>query len=170
MVKRVLALAAVALFATAGVARAQDPSYPTPGNSLTADDTTVAPGESMVLGVQICQPGSSATFRLESAVLGTATANSSGVATLTATIPSNTSPGSHTIEATCTGTNGQPLTQVLSFTVTGGATGGLPTTGSANTTPMTQVAIAAIAAGGLLVLLANKRRTAKADTRETAGV
>lgn len=170
MVKKVLALAAVLLLATAGAAQAQP--YPPGGNTITADDTTVAPGESITLSAQIYQSGAPVTFTLfsGSVVLGTATANSGGVATLTTTIPANTAPGSYTIEASGTGANGQPLTLVLSITVTGAGTSGLPVTGSSNSGTMTQVAIAAIAAGGLFVLMANKRRSSKLDEREPASV
>lgn len=169
MVKKILMLGAVLLFLTAGAAQAQ--TYPPGGNTVTANDTTVTPGQSITLSAQVFQPGATVTFTLFSApvVLGTATANSSGVATLTATIPSNTTPGTHTIEATGTGSNGQPLTVVLSITVAGAGTG-LPVTGSSNTTPMTQVGVAAIAAGGLLVLLAKRRHDRKAAAREVASV
>ncbi len=165
MIKKILALSAVLLFATAGAAQAQ--TYPPEGNSFTANDTSVAAGGTMVLGIQICQAASTAAFTLESTSLGTATANSSGVATLNATIPSDTTAGAHTITGTCTGADGEPLTLVLGITI-GAAT--TPATGSSNTVPMTQMAIGAITAGGLLVLLANKRRSAKVATSETAGV
>ncbi|MGQ0433935.1 MAG: hypothetical protein ACT452_16185 [Microthrixaceae bacterium] len=167
MVKKVLVLAALLLFATAGVAQAQ--TYPPEGNTLTANDTTVAPGDPITLTAQTYQVGASVTFTMFSApvVLGSATANSSGVATLTTTIPAGTTSGTHRVEATGTGANGQPLTLVLSITV---GPAGMPVTGTANTTPMTQIAIGALAAGGLLMLMANKRRSAKADARETASV
>jgi LPXTG-motif cell wall-anchored protein len=53
-----------------------------------------------------------------------------------------------------------------------GATAGsnLPTTGSGSTAPLTQMAVAALAGGGLLVLLANRRRATRSQVRETAGV
>ncbi len=52
------------------------------------------------------------------------------------------------------------------ITVTGAGAGGgsgtgagtLPKTGSSNSVPMSQIALGAIAGGGLLVLVANKRR------------
>lgn len=169
MIKKVLALTAVLLFATAGAAQAQ--TYPPAGNGITANDTTVAAGDPITLTAQTFQAGASVTFTLFSVpeVLGTATANSSGVATLTTTIPAGTTSGSHTIKATGIGANGQALTVALSITV-GAGTSGIPVTGSSNTVPMSQIAIGAIAAGGLLVLLANKRRSAKTDTRDTASV
>lgn len=166
MVKRILAVGAALLIATAGAAQAQ--TYPPGGNTITANNTTVAPGGAIVLGIQICQPGATASFDLESVALGTATANSSGVASLSTTIPSSTSVGTHSITGSCTGANGQPLTLVLSVTI--GTGSGIPVTGSSNTLPMTQLAIGAIAAGGLVLLLGNKRRNAKRDTHETAGL
>ncbi|MGH9085537.1 MAG: LPXTG cell wall anchor domain-containing protein [Acidimicrobiales bacterium] len=168
MLKKILVLAAGLLLLGATAAGAQQ--YPPAGNTVTADDTTVAPGEPITLSAQKFQ--GSVTFTLFSApvVLGTATANSAGVATITATIPSNTTPGTHRVEATGTGLDGQPLTVVLTITVTGAAGSGLPTTGSGSTTPLTQLAVAALAGGGLLVLLANRRRSARAEARETVGV
>lgn len=165
MLKKVAALTAVLLLTTIGVAQAQ--TYPPQGNSITADDTTVAPGESIVLGIQICRAAATATFDLDSTTnLGSTIANSSGVASLTTTIPSNTSPGTHTIEGECVDPNGAPLVQVLSITVTGAA---IPVTGSSSTVPMTQIAIAAIVVGGLLVLAASKRRS-NANASDTVGV
>jgi LPXTG-motif cell wall-anchored protein len=174
MLKKILLLSAALVFLSAGTAAAQD-AYPPPDSEdeIVADDTTVAPGEAMVLGIQVCAPGATASFVLDgSTALGSGTASSAGRAEATVTIPSSTSSGTHTITGSCADPEGGTLTQVLSFTVTApGAAQPLPTTGSGSTTPMTQIAIAAIAGGGLLVLLANKRRQAgRADVRETAGV
>jgi hypothetical protein len=170
MLKKVVALAAMVLFLGAAAAGAQE--YPPADDTVTVSDTTVEPGQPVTLSARVFQSGSTVTFTFFSApvVLGTATANSSGVATLTATIPSNATPGTHRIEATGTGADGQPLTVVINITVLGAAGSGLPTTGSGSTAPLTQLAAAALAGGGLLVLLANRRRGARAEARETAGV
>lgn len=168
MLKKTLALAAVLLFATAGVAGAQTyPPADTP--SVEASDTTPAPGQQITLTADGFLPGSSSTFTLFSApvVLGTATANAQGVASLTTAIPANTTPGSHRVEVSGTGANGQPLTVVLPITVTGAAGSNLPTTGTDSALPLTQIAIGVMAFGGLMVVMANKRRTAN---RDTAGV
>lgn len=167
MVRKTLALAAVLLFVTVGAAQAQ--TYPPGANTITASDTSVTPGQAVVLGIQVCRPAATATFDLDAATrLASATANSSGVASATVTIPASTTAGTHTIQGECTAPNGTQLVQVLSITVTGGT--GLPVTGASNTTPMTQIAIGAIAAGGLLVLVAKRRHDNKADAREAAGV
>jgi len=172
MLKKTLLLAAALLFVTAGTASAQDGEYPPAEDEIVADDTTVAPGEAMVLGIQVCAPGATASFVLDnSTTLGSGTADGSGRAEATVTIPSTTTPGTHTITGSCADPDGGTLTQVLSFTVTApGAAQPLPTTGSDSTTPMAQIALAAIAGGGLLVLLANKRRSSGRTERETAGV
>lgn len=169
MFKKTLALAAVLLFATAGIAGAQTyPPADTP--SVAVSDTTPAPGQPITITADGFLPGSTATFTLFSApvVLGTATVNAQGVVSLTATIPANTTPGAHRIEVSGTGANGQPLTVVQNITVTGAAAGSnLPTTGSDTSIPLTQVAIGVMAFGGLMVVMANKRRNA---SRQTAGV
>ena len=167
MLKKILVLAAGLLLLGTGVAGAQQ--YPPAEESATVSDTTVEPGQPITIRVEGFQ--GTVTFTLFSApvVLGTATANSAGVATLTATIPENTTPGTHRIDATGTGLDGQPLTVSVNITVLGAGTG-LPTTGSGSTTPLTQTAVAALAAGGLLVLLANRRRSTRREARETVGV
>lgn len=169
MIKKVAALTAALLLTTIGVAQAQ--TYPPGGNTVTANDTTVAPGDPITLSAQIFQSGATVTFTMFSApvVLGTATANSSGVATLTTTIPAGTAAGTHTIEATGTGANGQPLTVSMTITVAAAGTG-IPVTGSSNTLPMTQIGLGVIVVGGLLVLAASKRRSSKADAADTVGV
>lgn len=177
MVKKILLLSAALLFVTAGTATAQDAYPPPEGEAITVSDATPAPGQQITIQACCFQPGSTVTFTLYSqpVTLGTATADANGVATLVATIPSNIAPGPHTIEATGIGMDGQPLTVTQQITVvapgdgTGTGAGDLPRTGSDSTLPMTQIAIAAIAGGGLLVLLASKRRKADAP-RETAGV
>lgn len=177
MLKKTLLLGAALLFVMAGTAAAQDADAypPTPAESLTVSDTTPAPGQSITITACCFMPGTTVTFTLFSApvVLGTATADAGGVATLVATIPADTTPGTHTIEATGIGIDGAPLTvtQTITVVAAGQSAAPLPTTGSGSTTPMTQVALAAIAGGGLLVLLANRRRsTGRVDQRETAGV
>lgn len=168
MLKKTLALAAVLLFATAGAAGAQ--TYPPAvTESVAVSDTTPALGQPLTITAEGFLPGSTSTFTLFSApvVLGSATVNAQGVVSLTATIPSNTTPGAHRIEVTGTGADGQPLTVVQSITVTGAAGASLPTTGSDSALPLTQIAIGVMAFGGMMVVMANKRRTA---SRSTVGV
>jgi len=171
MVKKILVLAAGLVVAMAGPALAGD-GY-ADEDSATVSDTTVEPGQPVTVSAGTFCAGCPVTFTLFSApvALGTVDANANGVATLTFTVPENTTPGTHTIEASGTGADGQPLTVTTTITVLGAAgAGNLPTTGNDGTAPMTKVALAAIAGGGLLVILANRRHSAKHAARETAGV
>lgn len=175
MLRKLLPLALTLAAALAVAAPAGAQSYPPAGNTATASDTTVQPGQPVTFTAKTFQPGTEVTFTLFSApvVLGTAIADSNGVATLTTTIPESTSPGTHTVEASGVGANGQPLTVSFTITVLGAAADAatIPATGSSSTVPMTQLAVGILALGGLLVLLANRRRAAQPDdVRETAGV
>ena len=171
MVKKLIALSAVLLLAMAGPASAGD-GY-TDEDTVTVSDSTVTPGQSVTTSAKVFEPGSTVTFTFFSAPveLGTAVADAAGVATLTFEVPATATAGTHTIEASGTGADGLPLTVTTTITVAGAAgAGDLPTTGSSSTVSLTQVALAAVVGGGLLVLVANKRRSAKADARELTGV
>lgn len=173
MLKKILVATAALLFVTAPMASAQGYGD---DDTVTTSDSTPAPGQLITLQAKTFV--GPVTFTLFSApvVLGTVNADSAGVATLTTAIPADTTPGSHRIEATGTGVDGQPLTVTTAITVTGaGGTGGsgsgnLPTTGTDSAVPMTQVAIGAIAAGGLLLILGKRRASRSEPARETAGV
>jgi LPXTG-motif cell wall-anchored protein len=169
MVKKLVALSAVLLLAMAGPAHAGD-GY-ADEDTATVSDSTVTPGQSVTVTGEVFQPGSSVTFSLSGSVLGSATANQAGVASLTFEVP-GLDAGTYTVEVSGTGADGLPLTVSTTFEVlaAGSGAGDLPTTGSSGTVSMTQIAVAALAGGGLLVLLANKRRTAKADTADLTSV
>jgi hypothetical protein len=163
MIKKVLGLAALLMLVLSPAALAQD--SPPGGGGLTASDTTPAPGQAITLTAAGFQVGSTVTFDLFSAPvrLGTAVANTGGTATLTATIPASTPAGSHHIEASGTGANGQPRTISVAITVTGSGSGGtVPVTGSNSSKPMAEMGVGAVALGGLLVLVARRRSKATA--------
>jgi hypothetical protein len=164
MIKKVLGLAALLMLVLTPAALAQD--YPTGGTGATASDTTPAPGQSITLRGTGFQTGSTETFDLFSAPvrLGTAVADSTGTATLTATIPASTPAGSHHVEISGTGSNGQPRTVSVALTVTGtgGSSGTVPVTGSNSSKPIAEIGVGALALGGLLVLVARRRSKAGA--------
>jgi hypothetical protein len=169
MVKRMVAAAAVALGLLAVPAGAQQ--YPPAVNSLTVSDTTPTPGQTVDITAQTCVPGSSVTVTLDSdqVVLGTAAADSSGVARMSATIPANTSLGAHTIIAQCTGSDGAPLRLTAAINVVAadgsggsGTGGGLPRTGDDTSLPLARIGLALAAAGGVITAVAAKRRKATA--------
>jgi hypothetical protein len=168
MVKRMVVAAALALGLLAAPAAAQQ--YPPAQNGLTVSDTTPTPGQTIDITVQTCAPGSSVTVTLDSdqVVLGTPTADSSGVARLSATIPANTSLGAHTIIAVCTGADDAPLRLTAAINVVSaggagsGAGGGLPRTGDDSSLPLARIGLALLAAGGVVTAIAAKRRKAAA--------
>lgn len=157
--KRVLTIIGVLLVAGATPAFAQQ--YPPGEDAVFVSDTTVVPGEPITISAQVFQPGSTVTFVFESApvTLGTATANANGVATLTVEIPSTATPGPHTITASGTGADGNPLSVVINITVVGARAGAaLPVTGSQGSVPLVRIGAGLLAAGGIAVLMARKRR------------
>jgi LPXTG-motif cell wall-anchored protein len=158
MIKKVLGLAALLMLVLTPAALAQDYPPGTPG--LTVSCTVVAPGQPCTITARGFQVGSTVTDDLFSAPvrLGTAVADTNGTAVLTATIPASTPLGAHHIEASGTGVNGQPRTVSASITVTRGTTGAtVPKTGANSTKPMAEIGVAALAIGGMLVLVARRR-------------
>lgn len=168
MVKRLVAAAAGALVALALAAPAGAQQYPPAQNSLTISDTTPTPGQTVSITAQTYTGSVTITMNSEPVVLGSATADSSGVANLSATIPANAALGTHTLVATGTGADGAPLTLTLSFTVVAadgsgsGAAGGLPRTGDDSSLPLARVGLGLAAAGGVITAVAAKRRKATA--------
>ena len=111
-------------------------------------------------------------FSVESTpqALGSAVANSSGVATLTTTLPANLSAGAHTIRAVGVDPSGAPLNVTTSITVVAEAGATTTTTTTAAASPTGLAATGSSSAGlvrigvviavlGGLLLLAGKRRT-----------
>jgi LPXTG-motif cell wall-anchored protein len=159
MFKKIATIAALLLVATIGVAQAQD--YPPATNSLVASDNTVDRGQVVAFTARTFRPGTVVTFTFFSdpVRLGTATAGSNGVATLSAAIPANAAAGTHRVEATGTGSNGSPLTVSASLVVSG-ARDPLPKTGSDSTWPLATAGVLAVAVGGLLLLVVRRRHGA----------
>jgi LPXTG-motif cell wall-anchored protein len=170
-VKRVLACAALAVVLLAAPAAAQQ--YPPAVNSLTISDTTPTPGQTITIEGRTFAPGSTVTVTMESVTLGTAVANDSGVFTLQATIPIDTSLGRHTITATGQAPDGAAL--VLSATITvvapdgeggaggagdAGSSGALPRTGDDTSLPLAKLGLGLLVVGGLVTAIAAKRRKA----------
>src|ERR687898_169530 len=87
MVKRIVRAAVIALVLAAAPAAAQQ--YPPAENSLIISDTTPTPGQTISIQAKTFTADSEVTVTLDSAHLGTATADAGGVAGLSATIPTN---------------------------------------------------------------------------------
>src|SRR5512138_2371710 len=99
MIRRALTLmvSVAALLALATPAHGQQ--YPPGQFGVFVSDTTVVPGQTITISAGIFASGSTVTFTFFSqpVTLGTATADADGVATIEATIPSDATPGTHTI-------------------------------------------------------------------------
>ena len=179
MAKRILTviIAVGALLAVSTPAHSQE--YPPPTVGIFLSDSTVFPGQIIIIQAGIYAPGSTETFNFFSqpVLLGTATADASGVATLEATIPANATPGTHTIVASGIAPDGSPLELSTTITVladgadgdgtgvggAGGASGAgdLPRTGD-NSVPIARIGAALLAVGGGLLFITRRRRAAAA--------
>lgn len=161
MVKRMLVVAVVSLGLVAAPAAAQQ--YPPADNAITVSDTSVTPGQTIEITAERCEPGTDATFTLSpgQVLLGTATADGSGVATLSATIPEDTSLGRHTITATCGDLELSASIVVVAAAAgdaAGGPGGALPRTGDDSSIPLARLGLGLAAIGGVVTALAAKRR------------
>jgi LPXTG-motif cell wall-anchored protein len=171
MVKRMVGLALVLVAIMAAPVAAQQ--YP-PGNcGLTVSDTTPIPGQTITITAFTFEPNAQVSITLGSntVVLGTPTANASGVVTLQATIPSDTKLGHHTITATgpsasCAATITAAITVVPKAAAGAGGppSGPLPRTGDDTSIPLAKIGLGLAAVGGVLTAFAAKRRKAAAAT------
>jgi LPXTG-motif cell wall-anchored protein len=106
--------------------------------------------------------GVSIDFHSTTTNLSDPTTNGSGSFSTSVVIPSNATPGQHTITATGTNPDGTPRELSAAITITGGS-GNLPRTGSSSKTiPLTVGGIGLIVAGGAAVAFARRRRTTTA--------
>lgn len=152
-----LVASAVPAFADYGTAPTTTvaPSTTAAPPDIEIDDPTVSPGQVVVLTSSGHQPGSTVTFYIESTptLLGTAVANSQGIATLNATIPAGFS-GTHTIRSVGVDASGNPLNQSQQIVVT---SGGLPATGS-DVIGLVAIGAVVLAGGAALVVVSRRRR------------
>lgn len=162
MLRKLLATTAALLFTSIGVATAQEGGSNLNPTGIAASDTTPVVGQVIELVSTGWAPGSSQDTFVESdpIFVGRSTADATGRARLSFTMP-KVAPGEHHIVARGTGADGQPLVQRVRIMVEGATTGGanLPKTGSDSSLPMAQIGAGAVAVGGLLVLVARKRRS-----------
>lgn len=154
-------------------------------DSLTVSDETLDPGQSFTVTARGFRPGTTVTFTVDGQVLGTAVADEQGVATATLTLPAGIGPGRHTLLATGTGADGQPLvvSQILSVNgatrtpvgvVTPGASTRAPATGStpssssrgrlartgSTVVPAAVAGVGLVLAGSAVARAAKKKKTA----------
>jgi LPXTG-motif cell wall-anchored protein len=152
MVRRTLAALGMALVAVLVLAPAASAQYPDDG-SIVIDDPNPDVGDSITItGIACGEPDMDVTVSIsqggQTVVLGTVTTGPDGSYTLDAVIPDSFVNGTAVISDTCG----------ASLTITIGSVSGvaLPRTGSDSGT-LWRVAVALVAAGGVLVLTARKR-------------
>ena len=131
------------------------------GSGFIIDPNEVFPGESVSFLGTGCEPGSTVVFTIPSLGLdlGSTTADNTAEGNFflgNVTIPSTTPPGIYDVHATCGDTNLVSSLTVLQPPTTGG--GGLAVTGSSRTIPLARIGVLLVAAGGLALLVAGKRR------------
>lgn len=158
--RRFTAVVVIGLFLLAMMtmpALAQD--YPPDAPSVAVSDTTVVAGETITVSSSGWLPGSdvTVTFLTTSEVLGTAEVGADGAFQTRVTIPSDASPGVHTLRVTGTGADGEPASVDIRITVEAVAAA-LPVTGL-NLTVGTVLSTVLIAAGVTALLISRRRRT-----------
>lgn len=173
MIKRSIALAAAALVLSMSPA-AHAQQYPPTAAALTVSDTTVNPGQAVTVSGSGYANRARVTIIFESTPveLGTATTDDAGRFSTQVRIPSDATPGAHTIRATGLGPDGRPVIRSAGVTVLGATTsggpvsrsgpaarsGGLARTGSDNSISLTQAGAVLILAGAGLVAVVRRRR------------
>lgn len=125
----------------------------------------MAPGGKLTITGTGFKPGSKVSFTLHSTpvLLGTATADAKGVATLAVTLPADVAAGAHSIVVDGVGVDGKPRQLSIALTITAAATtpaaeDDLANTG-ANNTALGGAAVLLLLAGTAVFVL-NRRRKA----------
>jgi len=113
------------------------------------------PGETTTVSGSGCAATAPVTLSLDGGAtsIGGATADDQGNFTATATIPSTSSVGQHSVLATCIDPNGANLVATAPLRVTGG----LAVTG-ANLIPLAIAMVVTLAVGAILILIGRRRR------------
>lgn len=186
MLKRIIALSVAVVGLSAAPALAQQ--YPPKDNKIDVSTMTPCPAEPFTVTAQAFEPGSTVTVQLAStgAVLDTAAADGSGVATFEISIPDSPAPGASVqrdIQVIGTSSEGEELTLSAAIEIrdcsedapppvvpaaTPPSGDDLPRTGSSNTKTLVQIGLGLAAVGGVLLALARRRRTSASHLRTTS--
>jgi hypothetical protein len=126
---------------------------------ISPSTSTPAPGDSITLTVSGLTPGTEYQAVLHSTpvLLGSGTANASGVLTLTVTIPSSTTPGAHTITIAAVSDPNSTLA-VIALTVAGAA---LAETGVTPGAGIVAAIVLLLLGAGALAAVRRRRRAAR---------
>ena len=159
---RVTLLATACVLALAAPAIAAN--YPPNSPNLGTDKSAVPGGGSLTITSDGWQPSTIVTFTLNSdpVSLGTTTVSSAGTFSYSTTIPC-VDPGTHTIVADGTGSNGAARSSSTTITVQACATGGddsMPVTGSNTTRTLLTIVAVLLLVGSALLIVGLRRRNA----------
>jgi LPXTG-motif cell wall-anchored protein len=148
----------VALSTTAG-AQAYPPSACTVGTS----QVNVTPGQTITVSVSGFAPSSQVNLALDGQAVGSITTDGSGSGSGSFTVPSNISPGTHTLSASGTAGVGGACDPSTTLTVAGAAAAGARAGGGAlaftgsDTLPFVWIGLAALTVGAALVIAVRRR-------------
>lgn len=172
MTKRLLAATALAVAAMLAflVPSASAQQYQ-PTATLVLSSSTARPGDTITASGTGCTPNATVSLFFGGVDLTTTTADSTGAFSTQITIPSNATPGVHEISDSCGASSN--ITILSASGTGGGGTGGggsqeggvtntgapLARTGTNSTIPMTQIGFGLLAAGGVMLVLARKKRS-----------
>lgn len=136
--------------------------------TFAASSSSATPGSTVVFTGTGWPANSSIPVTVDGVSVGSATTNASGSFSFSYTFPAATSTGTHVVSASCGGfvlsqnitVSSGGTTNVTTVTPLTSTTSSLPVTGS-NSIGMAQIALALLAAGGLLVLVTRRRSRAQ---------
>ena len=140
-------LVAALVLAWAGAAIAQ--GYPPAAETLAVSTTVAVPGQPVTVSGSGYEPGTTVTITFESTpqVVGVVTADAAGRFTAEIVVPTDATPGMHTIRATGLGADGTTRVMVAAIRVMDPAAGAAPGAGSRGG-PFSAAPPAHAAAGG----------------------
>lgn len=193
MVKRLLLVSGLVIGLVVAAHPGGAQQYPPGTFFLSLSDTTVVPGQTITATGRVTPGATSVSFAFfsEEEDVGTSVPDDDGNFSHTLTIPSNATPGNHTI--TATDNTGLELSAAVTVVSAGagagaggagagaagagaaagkgavgarevGAGGGLPRTGDNLAVPLLRAGAVLLALGGLLVFLTRRRRGSTAST------
>ncbi len=162
MYRRSVLMSIALLLALPAVAGAQQ--YPPSSADLTVSDSTPGVGQQISVAGSGFAPGANVVITFESTpvTLATVAADAGGAFSTVVTIPSNATPGVHTIKATGAGAGGGTLVLSAQVTVGGASGGSLAKTGADNIFPLLLVAAGLVLVGGVLIVSVRRRGTPRA--------
>jgi len=140
-------------------------TYPPSACTVGTSQVTVNPGQTITVSISGFAPSTSVSLALDGQALGSITTDASGAGSGSVTIPSNITPGTHTLSATGTSAVGGDCDPSTTLTVPGAAAvgargaaaGRLAFTGSSDTLPLVWIGIAALTIGAGLVIGVRRR-------------